>query len=184
VLCDPAFVVVPSGSGGAVGTLAWLRGAVSRFASGSEHARRRALVVAELDAIPVGPLREQAADAVRGGVAPGAVPVRLLAAVLGVPAAGLEEVASAAAAIAPWYLEGATDAARPAADRAVRSLLAALRPDPTATLRASPLALAADRRPPRGDAPPPRPRAGDAEGCPRSGGARRPRGAGGHRRGA
>ena len=51
VLTDPAFMVpaVPSASGG----VAWLRATVARFSSGTAHDRRRALVIALLDAIPL-----------------------------------------------------------------------------------------------------------------------------------
>jgi hypothetical protein len=50
VLTDPAFRVppVPPASAG----VAWLRATVARFSSGTAHERRRALVVALLDAIP------------------------------------------------------------------------------------------------------------------------------------
>ena len=51
VLTDPAFMVpaVPPASAG----VAWLRATVARFSSGTVHDRRRALVIALLDAIPV-----------------------------------------------------------------------------------------------------------------------------------
>ena len=51
VLTDPAFTVpaVPPASSG----VAWLRATVARFSSGTVHDRRRALVIALLDAIPV-----------------------------------------------------------------------------------------------------------------------------------
>jgi cytochrome P450 len=51
VLTDPAFMVpaVPPASGG----VAWLRATVARFSSGTAHDRRRALVIALLDAIPL-----------------------------------------------------------------------------------------------------------------------------------
>jgi hypothetical protein len=55
VLTGPAFVVppVPPASAG----VAWLRATVARFSSGTEHERRRALVVALLDAIPLESVR-------------------------------------------------------------------------------------------------------------------------------
>jgi hypothetical protein len=55
VLTDPAFMVppVPPASAG----VAWLRATVARFSSGTVHERRRALVVAVLDAIPLESLR-------------------------------------------------------------------------------------------------------------------------------
>ncbi len=51
VLTDPAFMVpaVPPASAG----VAWLRATVARFSSGTVHDRRRALVIALLDAIPL-----------------------------------------------------------------------------------------------------------------------------------
>jgi len=55
VLTNPAFMVppVPPASAG----VAWLRATVARFSSGTEHERRRALVVALLDAIPLESVR-------------------------------------------------------------------------------------------------------------------------------
>ncbi|MGW5082418.1 hypothetical protein ACWEO3_27055, partial [Micromonospora echinospora] len=43
--------VVPAAPAGAAGTLAWLRGTVSRFSPPDEHAARRALGTAALDAL-------------------------------------------------------------------------------------------------------------------------------------
>src|ERR1700752_2083303 len=55
VLTEPAFMVppVPPASAG----VAWLRATVARFSSGTAHERRRALVVALLDAVPLESLR-------------------------------------------------------------------------------------------------------------------------------
>jgi hypothetical protein len=55
VLTDPDFMVppVPPASAG----VAWLRATVARFSSGTVHERRRALVIALLDAIPLESLR-------------------------------------------------------------------------------------------------------------------------------
>ena len=55
VLTDPDFMVppVPPASAG----VGWLRATVARFSSGAVHQRRRALVIALLDAIPVESLR-------------------------------------------------------------------------------------------------------------------------------
>jgi hypothetical protein len=55
VLTDPAFVVppVPPARAG----VAWLRASVARFSGGAVHERRRALVVALLEAIPLDSLR-------------------------------------------------------------------------------------------------------------------------------
>jgi hypothetical protein len=56
-LTDPALVVppVPAASAG----VAWLRATVARFSSGTVHDRRRALVIALLDAIPLESLRDR-----------------------------------------------------------------------------------------------------------------------------
>ncbi|GAA4574133.1 cytochrome P450 [Planotetraspora kaengkrachanensis] len=63
VLSDPCFEVPPvaPATDGAQG-MAWLRGAVSRFSNGAEHARRRSQVIGLLSAIDVVALREDAFD--------------------------------------------------------------------------------------------------------------------------
>jgi hypothetical protein len=48
LLADPACTVPAPDASGPVGTMAWLRATVSRFASGETHTRRRALAEATL----------------------------------------------------------------------------------------------------------------------------------------
>ncbi len=109
ILEDPAYIVPPA-EPGPFGTLAWLRTTVCRFAEGTDHARRRALVEARL--ATVGDLR--------GDVSP----VRALALALGIAA----DVEAAVDAVAALYLTGG-----PGADDAVARLVAAVGPgDPEA----------------------------------------------------
>jgi hypothetical protein len=83
ILADPRFVPPPPEPPGPVGTMTWLRASVARFSSGPDHARRRALVEAELARMDPVALREQAkVDE----------PVAVLAAAL-----GIKDTAAAAA---------------------------------------------------------------------------------------
>jgi hypothetical protein len=109
VLTDPDHIVppVPDATDG----VAWLRASVARFASGTTHARRRALAVDALAAIDPETLRKAAQGA--------AGPVEVLAEALGLPAAVADDVALVAASYLP---------PRPAtaeADRAVGRLVIA-----------------------------------------------------------
>jgi hypothetical protein len=116
-LQDPSLTVPDPGPAGPPGSLAWLRATVSRFARGEAHARRRALVVAELDRLDPDGLRQRA-----GVLAPGApeqAAVRALAEALGAP-----DAAADAALVARYYLDPA--GAGPDADHAVACLVAAL----------------------------------------------------------
>ncbi|MFD6664458.1 cytochrome P450 [Micromonospora chalcea] len=137
--------VVPAAPAGAAGTLAWLRGTVSRFSPPDEHAARRALGTAALDALDPSDLslaaarltgqildglpREDVVD-VTGELAR-RVPVEVLAQRLGLadPAAAVAEVSAVAAA----YHPGAGPAAVSRADRAVAALLAMSPPAPAET---------------------------------------------------
>lgn len=106
VLTDPAFMVppVPPASAG----VAWLRATVARFSTGTVHQRRRALVIALLDAIPLESLQ-----------APGRVhPV----AILGRAIAADEPVIDLVQDIAQAYQPGTGDDSR--ADLAVDRLVA------------------------------------------------------------
>ncbi|WP_182909418.1 cytochrome P450 [Microbispora sp. H13382] len=144
VLADPRFLVpaapaVPLGTGSGPG-MAWLRGAVSRFSNGAEHARRRARVLGLLDTLDPVRLRREARERTRAELAGGApvdvmatiarrVPVGVLATRLGVPEDRREEVVAAVTAMAAAYhLPAVSDAppARDAADAAVGVLAAAL----------------------------------------------------------
>ncbi|MEV4456457.1 cytochrome P450 [Microbispora sp. NPDC049633] len=144
VLADPRFLVpaapaAPPGTGSGPG-MAWLRGAVSRFSNGAEHARRRARVLESLDALDPARLRREARERTRAELAGGApvdvmatiarrVPVGVLATRLGVPEERREEVVAAVRAMAAAYHLSAVSAATPAggaADAAVAVLAAAL----------------------------------------------------------
>ncbi|GAA0371193.1 hypothetical protein GCM10009530_21710 [Microbispora corallina] len=139
VLADPLFQVpaVPPGDedghegGHEGGGMAWLRGAVSRFSNGAEHARRRSRAVALLAPLDPAELGGQArAEAEEALARPGRVdvmallarrvPVGVLAVRLGVPAVRREEAVAAVTAIAAAYHPGGERNA--AADAAVASL--------------------------------------------------------------
>jgi cytochrome P450 len=140
VLTDPGHVV-PAGPGGPPGTLAWLRGTVSRFSPPDRHPARRAIGVAALAGLDPDELRAAAArstvallDTVTAQrvevMASHArrVPLEVLAARLGLadPAAAVPAVTAVAAA----YHPGAAPAAVARADRAVAALLALSPPGP------------------------------------------------------
>lgn len=91
ILADPRFVPPPPPPAGPVGTLTWLRASVARFSSGAEHARRRAVVEAELARLAPEQLRILATES---SVDPQYVPVAVLAAAL-----GIEDVAGAVTAV-------------------------------------------------------------------------------------
>ena len=65
LLADPAYTVPPPGAPGPIGTMAWLRATVSRFASGDTHARRRAIVEELLAELDPAELRAEATAAAR-----------------------------------------------------------------------------------------------------------------------
>ncbi|MET8543394.1 hypothetical protein ABZW03_22515 [Kitasatospora sp. NPDC004799] len=128
-LDDPALVPLPAASGAAPGTVAWLRSAVARFSSGEPHARRRALVLADLERLDPARLRVAAA----GGFEPDVRlrVVRVLAAELGL--ADPEGVARDVAAVSRAYFADASDgpgadasADTAPADAAVARLLPAM----------------------------------------------------------
>jgi cytochrome P450 len=144
LLNNPAFEVpapapTPPAQNGAPVGLAWLRATVSRFTSGPDHRRRRALATALLDPVGPGALRDRAAAATLTALAAGAtaeavalrVPVTTLAAALGLDPSVVHQVAVAASGYQPG-----TDAG-PAADTAVRALVAACggTPDEAAAAR-------------------------------------------------
>src|ERR1700735_1840873 len=67
VLSAPRSEVAAAAGTAPLGTIGWLRASVSRFANGEQHARRRAIALRELQAMPPGALRadaEQGAHAV------------------------------------------------------------------------------------------------------------------------
>jgi cytochrome P450 len=117
--------------------MAWLRGAVSRFSNGAEHARRRARVTGLLDALDPVRLRREACERAGAELAGGApvdvmariarrVPVGVLATRLGVPEDRREEVVAAVTAMAAAYHLPPAPGAAPAGDAAVGVLAAAL----------------------------------------------------------
>ncbi|MFB7905273.1 hypothetical protein ACFC1T_02425 [Kitasatospora sp. NPDC056076] len=125
-LADPALVPPPA-TPGRYGTVAWLRSTVARFSAGEPHARRRALVLADLARLDPGRLRILAA----GGYEPDVRlrVVRVLATALGL--AGPEAVARDVKAVARAYFDPAPDGSAPSgsvaeADAAVARLLPAM----------------------------------------------------------
>ena len=128
-LADPALVPVepPEEAGvdrDAVGSAAWLRAHVARFAHGSAHARRRAVIEAELARLDEDGLGRAAAECARKageGADPRVVAVQALAGELGLP--GPDAVAADVALVSGVYFGGSD----PAADEAVARLVAAHR---------------------------------------------------------
>ncbi|MET8622199.1 hypothetical protein ABZW30_00260 [Kitasatospora sp. NPDC004669] len=118
-LADPALVPPPA-TPGRYGTVAWLRAAVARFSAGEPHARRRALVLADLERLDPAVLRVAAAGGYGTDVRLRVV--RVLAAALGL--AEPEAVARDVKAVSRAYFEPAPD--DPEADAAVARLLPAM----------------------------------------------------------
>lgn len=127
-LADPRLVPPPAGTG-PPGTTAWLRGSVARFSSGEAHARRRALVRADLARLHPAALRDAANEtAGRGtGGCVRAVVVRTLAAALGF--AEPDRVAEAVGLVAGAYFGGVDEDTLTAADAAVAWLLPRMLPE-------------------------------------------------------
>jgi cytochrome P450 len=136
VLHDPGFLVPaaePADSG-----VAWLRGSVSRFTNGPEHARRREQVEEMLGGLDRAALRADAAarthtvldDAADGSVDVASALARPLPLAALAHALGLDgdpdEVARAVAVIARAYPPGTAAEREPPADAAVAQLLAQL----------------------------------------------------------
>ncbi|GIH51123.1 Cytochrome P450 [Microbispora rosea] len=140
VLADPRFLVpaVPAAPAAQPGTgMAWLRGAVSRFSNGAEHACRRARAEGLLDALDPVRLRREAREQAGAELAGGSrvdvmariarrVPVGVLATRLGVPEDRREEVAAAVTAMAAAYHLPPAPGAASAGDAAVAVLADAL----------------------------------------------------------
>ncbi|MEU3169569.1 hypothetical protein [Streptosporangium sp. NPDC006930] len=111
VLSDSRFTVAPVPRPPFAPTVAWLRGAVGRFAEGTMHAERRAAGVAVLAGLDPGALRAEAFRLASRDIAPlpcplEQVPVLVLAIALGVRAEDGPSAVRAVAAIAPAYLPG------------------------------------------------------------------------------
>lgn len=142
VLADPGYEVpaAPDGDRG----VAWLRCTVSRFVNGPAHARRRALVEAEIGRLDPAALRADARrrvdavlDAADGHIEAMAaiarpVPLAALGAALGVPEDRLVEAVAAAIAVAPAYPTGAADERTDAAAERLRDILESGGPEETA----------------------------------------------------
>ncbi|MFJ9608557.1 hypothetical protein ACIRS1_19690 [Kitasatospora sp. NPDC101176] len=115
-----ASLVPPPAADGPAGGVAWLRARVARFGSGEVHARRRALVEADLASLDPGALRRAAATECASDVRLRVV--RALAAQLGL--AEPEAVARDVVLVARAYFADAPD--DPEADAAVARLLPAM----------------------------------------------------------
>jgi cytochrome P450 len=148
VLASDAFAV-PEAPAGDTG-MAWLRATVSRFANGADHARRRAVALAEVERLSPAGLRRAAEariddvlDSAAGGgldLMPLArrIPVATLAAELGAPEGTADDVVAVAAVYAPGSGESST------ADAAVERLVEVLGDGEAGAVRISLLVQACD----------------------------------------
>jgi cytochrome P450 len=121
VLSNPVYEVPAAVGSGPAGTIGWLRASVCRFVNGEAHARRRALVIGELERISPLALREDAGRRAHAALDAAAeagrldvttslarrVPMAALAAALGI--ADAEGAACAVPVVAAAYFPG-TDA--------------------------------------------------------------------------
>src|SRR5258705_10112305 len=103
-LADPHLVPPPADSG-PPGGVAWLRATVARFSAGDIHARRRALVQADLARLDPAALRRAAASAPDGDVRLSVV--RTVADCLGLPEP--DAVAEAVTVVAGTYFSSGDD---------------------------------------------------------------------------
>lgn len=111
ILNDPSYVVPAVDPPGPLGTIAWLRAAASRFSNGAVHARRRALVEAQIGALDLERLRSRAA---REDF------MRVLASESGVAPEHVGAAVDALAVVAQAYHPGTE---HPGADEAVATLV-------------------------------------------------------------
>jgi cytochrome P450 len=138
VLSDARLGVPEAPASVEVGTIGWLRGAVSRFVNGVEHDRRRVLVEDQLAHLHPAQLREDTARRTSDQLAASAgltvdvmrtlarqIPVATLAAGLGIGDEP-ERVAEAVMAVAAAYFPGSPPETEPAADAGLAYLLARL----------------------------------------------------------
>ncbi|SNS43316.1 Cytochrome P450 [Streptosporangium subroseum] len=117
VLSDPLFTVDPVPHPPFALTVAWLRGAVGRFAEGAVHDKRRAAGVAVLARLDPDALRAEAFRlASEDPESAELVPVRVLAVALGVRAEDGARAVEAVAMIALAYLPGPGEVDAEAAD--------------------------------------------------------------------
>jgi cytochrome P450 len=175
VLADPSFQVVSVPSAGS--GLAWLRSTVCRFTNGEVHARRRALVEAELDRLVPAALCADARrrtdlvlDGAGGhlevmGQVARAVPLAVLCSALGMTADQLDGAVADATLVGRGYLTGEQDAQVDAAverlverlgrgrseDSAAALAVLAQACEATAALIGNALVLCAERPELRGD---------------------------------
>lgn len=142
VLSDPGYEIPTETGSGSLGTIVWLRAAVSRFANGHDHARRRAILVREMRVLAPAALRadaercaariiEAAAAAEEGSIdvmttMARRVPMAVLAAALGV--ADPERAADAAIITAAAYFPGASPERERAGDGSTAELVGMLGP--------------------------------------------------------
>jgi cytochrome P450 len=134
VLADPSFQVASVAP--AQGGLGWLRSTVCRFTNGEEHARRRALVEAELNRLDPNDLRTGARRRTREVVAAAdgsldvmgqvarPVPLAVLCGALGVAEGQLDGAVTDSALVGRGYLTGEQDGPTDAAVDRLASLLA------------------------------------------------------------
>jgi cytochrome P450 len=142
VLSDPRWEVppLPAGDGGGMDRL---RRSVSRFSTGGEHARRRAVIEVVLTGLDAAALRVAAREAALAAPDPPVipwVPLTVLAAALGVPDPAA--VAVLVPPVAAAYLPGSAEAT-PEADAAADQLLRRLGPARAAVLVQSCLPITA-----------------------------------------
>lgn len=132
ILGDERFAVVPPDPV-ETGGLARIRANVGRFTEGAPHARRRGYAENALAALSPGALREAARNEALAGTDPAyGVPVRVLAAALGV--AATDRIADAVPVVAAGYLTGAEPS--PELEAAVAELTGLLGPGDDETVAA------------------------------------------------
>ncbi|MFC4894419.1 cytochrome P450 [Streptosporangium amethystogenes subsp. fukuiense] len=127
VLADPRFTVDPVPRPPFALSVAWLRGAVGRFAEGSTHAGRRAAGEAVLAGLDPDALRAEAVRLASQETGPPPcppelIPVLVLAVALGVPVQDGPSAVEAVTALAPAYLPGPEEVGTEAADEGLARL--------------------------------------------------------------
>jgi len=132
---DPSLIVPAVVPSDPLSSLDWLRTSVSRFTNGDDHARRRALVEADLARLQPGALRDAARQMTAAEIekAPNrfdlmaavavVVPTTVLASALGVDASAGPAVVRAVGHVAAGYRDPDVASVRSAADAAVDELV-------------------------------------------------------------
>lgn len=140
VLSDVRYEIPAVTDTAPLGTIAWLRGSVSRFTNGEDHARRRAILVGEAETLVPAVLRadaeRRAAAIIDASAAAGSlevmtavarrVPMAVLAAALG--AGDPDSAAAAAVVAAAAYFPGADPERERAGDDSTAELVRMLGP--------------------------------------------------------